>query len=129
MSEAIRIDPETGRKVFNTRASKATDKIVGKGYSTVDDESLTTLPEIPAGTTFNAQEQAKYHSMIKSKIPCIPLRSWCWLVIDHSATSWVLLLVVLTASMMMGRSTMMLLYCERSEFFLAKEEFNHKKFL
>ena len=43
MTEAIRLDPETGLKIFNTRAAKATDKIAGKGYSEVDDDSLTTL--------------------------------------------------------------------------------------
>ena len=41
---AIRIDPETGRKIFNTRAAKASDRIAGKGYSIVEDETLKTLP-------------------------------------------------------------------------------------
>ena len=57
---AIRIDPETGRKIFHTRAAKATDKIAGKGYSIVTDKTLTTLPEPPPGAAFNADEQAKY---------------------------------------------------------------------
>ena len=30
---AISVDPETGLKIFNTRAEKANDKITGKGYS------------------------------------------------------------------------------------------------
>jgi cyclohexanone monooxygenase len=47
-------------KSFNTRAAKATDKIAGKGYSVVTDESLTSLPEPPPGAAFNAEEQAKY---------------------------------------------------------------------
>ena len=57
---SIRIDPASGLKVFNTRAAKATDRIAGKGYSIVSDESLKTLPELPPGATFNAEEQAKY---------------------------------------------------------------------
>ncbi|MFT5208501.1 MAG: cyclohexanone monooxygenase [Flavobacterium sp.] len=55
----IRVDPETGLKAFNTRAqSKA--GITGKGYSIVQDESLKTLPPVPAGAVFDAEEQAKY---------------------------------------------------------------------
>ncbi len=59
---SIRIDPDTGLKVFATRAAKATDKIAGKGYSILDDESLTTLPPPPPGAVFNAEEQAKYRA-------------------------------------------------------------------
>ena len=44
MSSAIQINPETGRKIFNTRAAKANEKITGKGYSTINDDSLTSLP-------------------------------------------------------------------------------------
>ena len=57
---SIRIDPASGLKIFNTRASKATDKIAGKGYALVADESLKTLPPPPPGAVFNAEEQAKY---------------------------------------------------------------------
>lgn len=57
---AIRIDPATGIKSFDTRAAKASDRIAGKGYSTVDDVALKTLPEPPPGAVFNAEEQAKY---------------------------------------------------------------------
>ena len=57
---AVRIDPATGRKRFNTRAARASDRITGKGYSPIADKSLTTLPDAPAGAVFNAQEQAKY---------------------------------------------------------------------
>ena len=59
MNPAIRIDPETGLKVFNTRAAKASEKITGKGYSVVTDQKLTELPKMPDGATFNAQEQAE----------------------------------------------------------------------
>ena len=39
MTAAIRIDPQTGRKIFNTRAAKATEKIAGKGYSEIEDDA------------------------------------------------------------------------------------------
>ena len=67
MTAAITTDPATGRKIFNTRAAKATDKIRGKGYSVISDKSLTTLPEVPAGAVFNAEEQAKYREFKESR--------------------------------------------------------------
>ncbi|MEZ5263458.1 MAG: NAD(P)/FAD-dependent oxidoreductase [Acidimicrobiales bacterium] len=57
---SITIDPSSGLKVFNTRAGKATERITGKGYTIIEDESLKTLPEPPPGAKFNAEEQAKY---------------------------------------------------------------------
>ena len=60
MNAPIRIDPETGHKLFNTRAAKANDRISGKGYSVVTDDALRTLPDFPPGANFNAVEQAKY---------------------------------------------------------------------
>ena len=60
MSNAIRIDPATGLKVFDTRAAKATERIQGRGYAVIDDESLKTLPPQPVGAKFDAEEQAKY---------------------------------------------------------------------
>jgi cyclohexanone monooxygenase len=57
---SISTDPKTGLKRFNTRAGKATDKIRGKGYSILEDETLKQLPPEPAGAVFNAEEQAKY---------------------------------------------------------------------
>ena len=67
MTEAIRIDPKTGLKVFNTRAAKLTAKIDGKGYSEIEDESLTTLPPPPPGAVFNAAEQAKYREFKEAR--------------------------------------------------------------
>ncbi|HKT53895.1 MAG TPA: NAD(P)/FAD-dependent oxidoreductase, partial [Caulobacteraceae bacterium] len=52
----------TGLKLFDTRAAKASDRIAGKGYSVIADEALTTLPELPPGATFNAEEQARYRA-------------------------------------------------------------------
>ena len=57
---AITTEPGTGRKIFNTRAAKASDKIQGQGYGVVTDTTLTTLPEYKPSVTFNAEEQAKY---------------------------------------------------------------------
>ena len=57
---SIKIDPVSGLKVFNTRAAKASEKITGKGYSTITDEALKTLPPEPVGAVFDAEEQAKY---------------------------------------------------------------------
>ncbi len=64
---AISVDPETGLKIFNTRAEKANDKITGKGYSVVKDEALKALPEAKAGAVFNAEEQAKYRALKESR--------------------------------------------------------------
>jgi cation diffusion facilitator CzcD-associated flavoprotein CzcO len=58
--QPIRIDPATGRKVFDTRA--ASKPIKGGGYRVVTDESLKVLPEPPPGAVFDAQEQAKYRA-------------------------------------------------------------------
>ena len=67
MASSIRIDPKTGRKSFNTRASKATDKIAGKGYSTIEDDALKTLPPQPPGAVFDAEEQAKYRAFKEAR--------------------------------------------------------------
>ena len=67
MNAAVRIDPETGLKVFNTRAAKASERITGKGYSVVTDQKLTELPKMPAGATFNAEEQAKYRAFKEAR--------------------------------------------------------------
>ena len=64
---SIRVDPDTGLKVFNTRAAKATDKITGKGYSPIADEALKTLPPVPPGAVFNADEQAKYREFKEAR--------------------------------------------------------------
>ena len=67
MTAAIRIDPQTGRKIFNTRAAKATEKIAGKGYSEIEDDALTTLPPPPPGASFNAAEQATYREFKEAR--------------------------------------------------------------
>jgi cyclohexanone monooxygenase len=67
MNAPVRIDPETGLKIFNTRAAKATDKIKGKGYSAIDDQALKELPAPPPGARFNAEEQAKYRAFKEAR--------------------------------------------------------------
>ena len=64
---SIRVDPATGFKLFDTRAAKASERIDGRGYAPVNDESLTTLPEPPAGAVFNAVEQAKYRDFKEAR--------------------------------------------------------------
>ena len=64
---AIRTDPATGLKIFDTRAAVANDRIRGKGYSVVTDERLKSLPEPPPGATFNAEEQAKYREFKETR--------------------------------------------------------------
>ena len=67
MTPSTRTDEATGLKVFNTRAAKATDKIVGKGYSAIADKALTTLPPPPPGAVFNAEEQARYRAFKEAR--------------------------------------------------------------
>ena len=64
---AIRIDPADGLKRFDTRAAKASERIAGKGYSVIADAALTTLPELPPGATFNAEEQARYRAFKEAR--------------------------------------------------------------
>ncbi|MEO1065322.1 MAG: NAD(P)/FAD-dependent oxidoreductase [Actinomycetota bacterium] len=56
---AVRTDPATGRKLFDTRAA-ANPAVVGKGYSVVADEALTTLPAPPAGARFDDDARDRY---------------------------------------------------------------------
>ena len=60
MTKAIQIDPKTGLKIFNTKASLATQKIKGQGYSINSNVKSKSLPNEPVGAVFDAKEQAKY---------------------------------------------------------------------
>jgi cation diffusion facilitator CzcD-associated flavoprotein CzcO len=64
---AIRIDPGTGRKVFDTRAASASDRIRGHGYEVVDDDALKALPPPPPGAAFDATEQARYRAFKEAR--------------------------------------------------------------
>jgi cyclohexanone monooxygenase len=68
MSNAVQVDPKTGLKKFNTRAGKASDKIQGKGYSVIADESLKTLPPELVGAVFSAAEQEKYRNFKEARV-------------------------------------------------------------
>jgi cyclohexanone monooxygenase len=59
---ALAIDPDTGRKIFNTRAASASERIKGQGYSVTEDQHLKEMPPHPPGANFNAEEQAKYRA-------------------------------------------------------------------
>ena len=64
---AVRVDPATGLKTFDTRAAPATKKITGSGYAVTDDASLKALPEQPVGAVFDAEEQAKYRAFKEAR--------------------------------------------------------------
>ncbi|MGB5756811.1 MAG: NAD(P)/FAD-dependent oxidoreductase [Acidimicrobiales bacterium] len=63
---SIRVDPETGLKVFDTRAASRMDGVEGRGYAIVGDE-LTTMAPAPAGAVFNAEEQARYREFKEAR--------------------------------------------------------------
>ena len=67
MSDAITVDPVTGRKTFATRAAPASDRIAGHGYAVVADERLTVFPDAPPGAHFDAEEQAKYRQFKEAR--------------------------------------------------------------
>ncbi|MDH4146793.1 MAG: NAD(P)/FAD-dependent oxidoreductase, partial [Acidimicrobiia bacterium] len=64
---AVRIDPASGQKLFNTRAAKASARIVGKGYDVLDDPALVRLPEARTGITFDAEAQAHQRAFIEAR--------------------------------------------------------------
>ncbi|MBM4258616.1 MAG: NAD(P)/FAD-dependent oxidoreductase [Deltaproteobacteria bacterium] len=64
---SISVDPNTGLKIFNTRAASTMVNVVGRGYSVTQDETLKTLPPQLAGAVFNAEEQAKYRSFKEAR--------------------------------------------------------------
>src|SRR5256885_17057323 len=54
-------------KFLNPRPGKASEKIAGKGYSVDIDQKLTELTKMPAGATFNAEEQARYRAFKEAR--------------------------------------------------------------
>ena len=63
---SISVDPETGLKIFDTRAASRMDGVEGRGYAVVDD-GLTTMAPAPAGAVFNAEEQARYRAFKEAR--------------------------------------------------------------
>ena len=64
---AVRVDPATGHKLFNTRAAKASARIVGKGYDVLDRPELLTMPEARTGIRFDEEAQAQQRSFIETR--------------------------------------------------------------
>ncbi len=64
---AVRIDPATGHKLFNTRAAKASARIAGKGYDVLDDPDLVSIPEAKRDISFDADAQAQQRAFIESR--------------------------------------------------------------
>ncbi|HMK10337.1 MAG TPA: NAD(P)/FAD-dependent oxidoreductase [Acidimicrobiales bacterium] len=64
---AVRVDPATGLKIFDTRAAPAAKNIVGSGYAVLDDPSLKVLPDQPVGAVFDGVEQAKYREFKEAR--------------------------------------------------------------
>lgn len=56
----IRIDPETGLKLFNTRAINNYAGPVSQGYAVVEDQALKSLPEFQPDTAYNDEAKEKY---------------------------------------------------------------------
>ena len=77
---AIRTDPVSGLKIFDTRASKASDKITGKGYSILHDESLTTLPQIQKEQSL--MQRSKLNIASSRKREEVQQTIWIWLEIS-----------------------------------------------
>jgi cyclohexanone monooxygenase len=64
---AVEIDPESGLKVFDTRAGTSVPQLTGSGYAVVTDPALKVLPDQPAGAVFDAEEQARYRAFKESR--------------------------------------------------------------
>ena len=64
---AVRIDPATGHKLFNTRAAKGSAQIVGKGYDVLDNPELVSMPDAKADVTFDAEAQAHQRAFIEAR--------------------------------------------------------------
>ncbi|MEL7158449.1 MAG: NAD(P)/FAD-dependent oxidoreductase [Actinomycetota bacterium] len=56
----VRIDPDSGRKLFNTRAQVASERIAGKGYDVVTDPELLSLPKFKVDAAYDEAEQARH---------------------------------------------------------------------
>ncbi len=57
-NHAIRIDPATGLKIFDTRAKVASKRVAGKGYDVVANPAYRALPAFNADLAFDERAQA-----------------------------------------------------------------------
>lgn len=64
---AIRIDPDSGLKLFDTRAAKASDRIAGSGYGVNTNAQAKTLRPQQTEAQFDAAEQARYREFKQSR--------------------------------------------------------------
>lgn len=56
---AIRIDAESGRKLFNTRAKIASERVAGQGYGVTENAEYKALPDFKPNISFDGDAQAK----------------------------------------------------------------------
>jgi cation diffusion facilitator CzcD-associated flavoprotein CzcO len=64
---AIRIDPATGLKVFDTRAAPSRTATRAQSYAVMEDERLTELPPKPVGAVFDVEEQERYRAFKEAR--------------------------------------------------------------
>lgn len=65
---AIRTDPETGRKLFATRAESAHPDVTGSGLSVVSDPALTTMPAAAPEARFDDAQKERYRAERDSRL-------------------------------------------------------------
>ena len=73
---SVRVDSKSGLKVFNTRAAKASEKIMGQGYSAITDEALKTLPPAPAGAMQNGSARLDFPAPSVNGVPRRSITDW-----------------------------------------------------
>ena len=56
---AIRTDPETGLKLFNTRTGRASEEIDGTGYGVVENAEYLVLPAFKADAVYDGKARAQ----------------------------------------------------------------------
>ena len=66
-SPAIRIDPETGLKRFNTRAEIASERIAGRGYDVIKDDRFITMPAYRPDAAYDDTEKARVRQFNDSR--------------------------------------------------------------
>ncbi len=65
--QPIQTDPATGRKVFNTRAEKSSERVAGHGYEVVTDAKYLTLPDYKADAAFDDSAKAQMEDFKESR--------------------------------------------------------------
>ena len=65
---AIRTDPKTGEKLFNTRATPASPRIKGKGYDVIKNSDWVKMPAFKPEASFDESAQADIRDFNDSRI-------------------------------------------------------------